>query len=308
MKRSAGRDVAVVAGEGLSIGDLAEACGISEPTLRAWERRYGRPKAARRPSGHRRYDARDVTFLRRVAEALTRGAKPSQVLAMSEADLDALLAQGSRDAETGELILRQVEWVRDYEGARLRRSLREAWNRMEPLPFLAERVAPLLVEVGRQWADGKLDVRHEHFLSEVLEDLLRTLRDRMAEQSTGPLILATTLPGEEHRICSQMVAVALAALGARPRVLGPQMPIPEIARAAAETRAQGVALSISLATGGVTTDRRVAELRAALPDGVRLAIGGEGVRNARRAAPGVDRLLSLNDLAPWIEGLDRPSA
>lgn len=293
---------------GLSIGDLAEACGIAEQTLRAWERRYGRPQAQRRPSGHRRYRPEDVTYLRRVAEALARGAKPSDVLALEDAELDALLAQGSKDAETHELVERMVEWVRDYEGARLRRSLREAWNRMEPVPFLEQRVAPLLVAIGRQWADGKLDVRHEHFLSEVLEDLLRTLRERMSEQPTGPLVLLTTLPGEEHRLGAQMAAVALVAGGARPRVLGPQMPVAEIARAALETRAQGVALSISLSTGGVAVDRKLAELRAALPAGVRLAAGGEGVRSPRRAVPGVDRLLGLGDLAPWVERILNPSS
>jgi methanogenic corrinoid protein MtbC1 len=290
--------------DGLSIGDLAEACGIGEATLRAWERRYGRPKAQRRPSGHRRYGHADVTWLRRVAEALARGGRASDVVTMEPAALDAFLAAGHKAAEANETTTRMLEWVRDYDGAKLRRSLREAWNRMEPLTFLRERLAPLLEAVGRGWADGSLEIRHEHFLSEVVEDLLRTLRDRMGENGTGPLVVLATLPQEHHGICLQMAAIGVVAQGGRVRMLGTSTPVEQIVQAANETQARGVALSVSLASGGVATDRELARLRKALPADVRLAAGGEGMRGPRRAPPGVTRLTALDELCAWIRTLD----
>lgn len=293
--------------DGLSIGDLAEACGIGVATLRAWERRYGRPHAQRRPSGHRRYRAEDVTWLRRVAEALSRGGRASEIVPMDEGQLDAFLAAGNKAAEANEITARMLEWVRDYDGPKLRRSLREAWNRMEPLAFLRERLSPLLEAVGRAWADGTLEIRHEHFLSEVVEDLLRTLRDRMGELSSGPLVLLATLPDEQHGMGLQMAAIAVVAAGGRVRVLGTNTPIEEVARAAAETRARGVAVSVSLAHGGVATDRMLGELRRLLPPDLRLAAGGEGMRGPRRGSPGVTRLLDLADLSPWVQGLDDPA-
>jgi DNA-binding transcriptional MerR regulator len=39
----------------LSIGDLVARTGVTEPTLRMWERRYGFPSPERTESGHRRY-------------------------------------------------------------------------------------------------------------------------------------------------------------------------------------------------------------------------------------------------------------
>lgn len=39
----------------LSIGDFVARTGVSEPTLRVWERRYGFPEPQRTESGHRRY-------------------------------------------------------------------------------------------------------------------------------------------------------------------------------------------------------------------------------------------------------------
>jgi len=294
--------------EGLSIGDLAEACGIGESTLRAWERRYGRPKAQRRPSGHRRYPPQDVTWLRRVAEALTRGGRPAQILELDEGQLDAFLAARNRASEDSQLTDRMLEWVRDFDGARLRRSLREAWNRMTPLEFLSQRLAPLLDAVGRAWADGRLEIRHEHFLSGVVDDLLRSLRERMTESSAGPLVLLATLPDEHHALGLQIAAAALAAQGGRARVLGTNTPIEQIVRAAQEMRVRGVAISISLSSGGVAADRLLGALRKALPPEVGLAAGGEGMRNPRRGAAGITRILDLSELGPWIVSLDAAPA
>jgi DNA-binding transcriptional MerR regulator len=55
------------AGDGtLTIGDVADRAQVSIAVLRAWERRFGFPTPARRPSGHRRYHPRDVEQVRDV--------------------------------------------------------------------------------------------------------------------------------------------------------------------------------------------------------------------------------------------------
>jgi len=48
---------------GLTIGDVAARTGLTVPTLRAWEQRYGFPVPSRSTSGHRRYQERDVAAL-----------------------------------------------------------------------------------------------------------------------------------------------------------------------------------------------------------------------------------------------------
>lgn len=57
----------------LSIGDVVRATGLSEATLRAWERRYDFPQPRREPSGHRRYPAEEVERILRVAAERERG-------------------------------------------------------------------------------------------------------------------------------------------------------------------------------------------------------------------------------------------
>jgi DNA-binding transcriptional MerR regulator len=46
-----------------SVGEVADATGLSPATLRAWERRYGFPAPERLPGGHRRYPAGQVQLL-----------------------------------------------------------------------------------------------------------------------------------------------------------------------------------------------------------------------------------------------------
>jgi DICT domain-containing protein len=57
----------------LSIGDVVRATGLTEATLRAWERRYDFPQPRREPSGHRRYAGEEVERILRVATERERG-------------------------------------------------------------------------------------------------------------------------------------------------------------------------------------------------------------------------------------------
>ncbi len=50
----------------LSIGDLVARTGVSEPTLRMWERRHGFPMPERTARGHRRYSAEQAKLVERV--------------------------------------------------------------------------------------------------------------------------------------------------------------------------------------------------------------------------------------------------
>jgi DNA-binding transcriptional MerR regulator len=55
-----------VAEAGLTIGDLVARTGVSEGTLRMWERRHGFPAPDRLPSGHRRYHESDADLVLQV--------------------------------------------------------------------------------------------------------------------------------------------------------------------------------------------------------------------------------------------------
>jgi DNA-binding transcriptional MerR regulator len=63
------------AAQPLTISDLAHRTGVSAATLRAWESRHGFPVPARRASGHRRYDDRDVELVKEVVRRRDAGVR-----------------------------------------------------------------------------------------------------------------------------------------------------------------------------------------------------------------------------------------
>jgi DNA-binding transcriptional MerR regulator/methylmalonyl-CoA mutase cobalamin-binding subunit len=287
----------------LSIGALARATGIAVETLRTWESRYGFPVPERKPSGHRVYPLDAVHRLRRIAEALALGHRAGQVVGASEEALQQLLdgtaaarggpSAGIPPAEDLDGLLRLVA---AFDAERLTRTLLGDWGRMTPIEFLEERIAPLIVAVGDGWERGDLEVRHEHFLSERVGDLLRSLRLPFEERASGPLVIFATLPGEGHGLGLQMAALVLSWVGCRILYLGPEVPLAQLTSLAMDLGARAVAVSVSSATRGTTTSTSIRKLRGRLPPRVALVVGGDG---APRAQAGVEVVRNLRDLEAW---------
>jgi MerR family transcriptional regulator, light-induced transcriptional regulator len=284
----------------LSIGDIATATGFTPDTLRVWERRYGAPVPLRLASGHRRYTREQVIWLRRVAEAIAIGHRPSKVLRMSALELLRLLESSSVPDAPVEDLHHLIELVRDHRDLELRARLDTALRQSGPLAVLQNIVAPLLVMVGRAWSSGALEIRHEHALVESLQDWMRAHRAARAPRAIGPLMLLATLSGERHELGIVMSSWLAAERGFRVKVLGTDLPAAEIDAAARALHAKIVLIGISLATGGIETDRSLARLRSDLPPDVVLAIGGAGARSVRRGPRGVECFESLAALDQWL--------
>ncbi|MHC4816671.1 MAG: B12-binding domain-containing protein, partial [Planctomycetota bacterium] len=118
-----------------------------------------------------------MRWLRRVAEALARGHRAGVAVPATEQALAALLGPGdeAERAESAETV-GVLDAVRAYRRGEVEAELDAAWRELGPDAFLEQRVAPLLHTVGRRWVDGTLEMRHEHFLTEVLQDFLRARR------------------------------------------------------------------------------------------------------------------------------------
>ncbi len=284
----------------LSIGGLADATGISPDTLRMWERRYGRPTPVRLPSGHRRYTSDQVRWLRRVAEAIARGHRPGRVVRAGERELEAMLGDPFAGDSLAPEIASLCERVALNDEIGLLSRLRADWRALGPLDFLESRLGPFLVAIGRAWADGRIDVRHEHLASEAITDFLRTARAELSRPERAPVIVLATLKGEMHGLGLQMAALLASLSGVEPRVLGVDTPLEEIAGAARELGAHAVGISVSLSSGGVDTDRQLAELLSLLPEGTRLLVGGEGARGVRRGPRGVEYAEDLASFDLWL--------
>ena len=218
------------------------------------------------------------------------------MIPLDDEDLDALLSAHAGPSESELSAERYLRFIRECQrDEELRRRLQLEIGLKGPRAFIIETVAPLITLVGRTWADGGLEIRHEHFLTEILEDQLHGIRESVPPVDDAPVVLFATLPEESHGLGLQMAAAFAALAGARASILGIDVPIAEIVAAAGDARAVAVCVSVSLARAGVATDRELAKLRSSLPDDIHLVVGGRGSRGPRR---GPRDVIYFESLAP----------
>jgi methanogenic corrinoid protein MtbC1 len=294
----------------LSIGALANATGVPVETLRTWEQRYGFPVAERKPSGHRVYALSTVTRLRRIADAIARGHRAGAVVGATEAELGRLLSATAAPAPPGVFsanpsrasVEELLAAVSVFDTDRLTAALWSDWGRLGPIGFLQLTVAPLIERVGREWEEGRMEIRHEHFLSERLGDVMRAIRLPLDLLSSGPMVICATLPGESHALGLQMAALLLSSAGLRVLYLGTEIPPPELGRLAREAGARAVAVSVSAAADGAAVRGQLTRLREELPRPVQLLVGGRGAPAGRADLVTVDDFAVLER---WAASLKR---
>jgi len=291
------------------MGAVSRRTGIGEHTLRAWERRFGFPAPHRLESGHRRYPADQVQHLMLINTALSFGYRAGDIVPLSRSELEDLLRDcGALDAEvssgmTSDIVDATIDACTRFDRDALANALSTDASLLGVRRFLRERVVPMLEEIGNAWAQGRIEVRHEHFFSEVLEDILRSLRSGLEPAGQGRPVILATLPDELHGLGLHIVALAVASAGRRVRVLGPHLPVDEIVQAADATDAAAVGLSISLVGLSTSTADAVRELREGLAPTTRIWLGGAGAAHLEAIPDGVDVVATLDELDTALDQL-----
>ena len=281
-----------------SIKVVSELTAIPMGTLRAWERRYGFPKPARRAGSNRRlYSATQVAQLQDVARALEQGYRPGDVVHLPRRQLRALVGAeldtrltGSEHAVAPIATLVDLLARDDVRGVEAK--LRFSAAALGAKRFVTDCAQPLAQAVGQAWAEGKLAIRHEHLLTECLSTQLRAFLSLHQDAEGAPSVLLCSLPGELHTLGLEMIAVYLALSGARPRLLGANTPADQIllAARALDVDAVGIGLTPPLNVAQKRSELQV--LARGLPKSVGLWVGGSGVAALGRLPAGTDAVLS----------------
>jgi len=294
----------------LSIAEVERDTGLSKDTLRVWERRYGFPKPRRDAFGERIYAPAQVTKLQIIKRLMDAGHRPGRIVARSLDELRSLSAapgnaaapEASREAELTALL----DAVRRHDAAALQQGLAVVQARHGLRAFVMDIVAPLSSRVGEAWMRGELRVFEEHLYTECVRMALHAALHALPAAAGPPRVLLATLPGEPHGLGLLMAQTMMALEGCACLSLGVQVPLADLAAAAAAWRADIVALSV---TG--TMKRRLLltsleQLHSQLPAGVALWVGGAAPAIGRRPIEGVTRVASLagiaEALASWRAG------
>ena len=151
-----------------------------------------------------------------------------------------------------------------------------------PLDLYADLLEPALLHAGREWECGRISVAHEHYLSEVIQDMIRRLGPRIGADAPAPVGapvgVACCVPRERHCIGLMMVADALRSGGVEVHLLGEGLPAEAVAGLVAEAGADLLCLSCALDLHLPDMADLVALARQSRP-GLTVAVGGAALRD-----------------------------
>lgn len=294
----------------MSIAAVERDTGLSKDTLRVWERRYGFPTPGRDASSERSYPFEQVARLRTIKRLLDIGHRPGRIVPLTPDDLERLSsASGVSTAAASAPVLDKawvpltafIDAIRAHDADVLRQLMARTLSRIGLGRFVLDVVAPLNVQVGEAWMQGRLEVFEEHLYTEALQVVLRNALHALPVSGIGrPRVLLATVPGEPHGLGLLMAEAVLALEGCRCTSLGVQTPVWDIARAAAALGSEVVALSFTGCNNPNQITEGLTELRSKLSRDVALWAGGSAPVLQRRAVPGVRVLPRFEEIVPAL--------
>ncbi len=261
-----------------TVKQVAALTGVSEATLRAWERRYGIVAPTRSPGGYRLYDDEHVGRLRRMAALVDAGVPASHAARATLAEEPAAPGASENPEPDGDLI----DAAASLDPARLHATVAAAFA-AAPFEQVADHwLRSQLDRLGRAWASGRLSVAEEHFASAGLLRAMAATFDAAPDDGSGPNVVVGLPPGARHELALFAFATCLRRRGTSVVYLGADVPVDAWERAVADRRARAAVLGVTARREVPKAQAVVDALRAVTPP-VSVWVGGShrhGVRGA----------------------------
>jgi DNA-binding transcriptional MerR regulator/methylmalonyl-CoA mutase cobalamin-binding subunit len=255
---------------------VAALTGVPEPTLRAWERRYGVPTPERTASGYRLYGDREVAQVREMQRLCAQGMAAAEAARAVAMDASFRVATAQADPDSYAAAVDGIlEAVGKFDDVALDQHLRRAMF-LGSTGAVADRVIlPALERIGDRWHEGALSVAQEHFGSYRLGTTMRDLLRLSVREDARVQAVVACFADEDHDIGALAAAMRLANWGFRPIFLGARTPPEAVKTAVEDLSPRLVALSVSVVPRKPRARALIAEYAAACGS-VPWMVGGAG--------------------------------
>jgi DNA-binding transcriptional MerR regulator/methylmalonyl-CoA mutase cobalamin-binding subunit len=251
-----------------TIKRAAEQVGVSESTLRAWERRYGVGTAHRSDSGYRLYDEQAVRALSAMSTLVSEGwsvrSAAEEVLRRTAASVDETAPSFDRAL---------VQSAEDFDLATLTAVLDHRFNNTSFESVVDDWLLPSLREVGLGWEAGRISVAGEHLVAGCVGRRLAAAYDVAGEGPVGPRIVVGLPPGSRHDLGLMSFATAARRAGLATSYLGADVPVDDWVTAVTTRSAAAAVLAVPMERDVAALAETVAALEEHTPD-VLVAVGG----------------------------------
>ena len=240
-----------------SIKAVAHMAGVTEPTLRAWEKRYNILSPDRTESGHRRYTKRDIYRVMWLKQRLEEGMSISQACALLKTQPESVLLEMAHFEKSGRngknmpffyeagayveggkrstvspneirspqlLTDRLLEAFLAFDEQSAEHLLAEAASLYSPDTVCVDIIQTVMVEIGERWMRNEVTVATEHFASTLCRARLNAMIEALPIKEDGPLVLTACGPQEFHELGIIITTYFLRRYGWRVIYLGQNVP------------------------------------------------------------------------------------
>ena len=166
------------------------------------------------------------------------------------------------------------------------------------LEFSSVILPSLIHQIEVAWLEKRLDVHHEHFVSENIRDFLSKKWRERSNNNTGDTAIVSTLPKERHSLGLHIGAAILSCYGLQVRMIGGDTPIPSIVKAVVNQSPDLLLLGYSAHKPFKDARSEILELRQLISADVRIFVGGPKLN---LDIPNVHVFNSFSSLVDFLE-------
>lgn len=274
------------AGESLTVAALARRLGVAPATLRTWDRRYGIGPSEHCAGNHRKYSEGDVTRLTSMVRLIVAGVTPkdaaSKALKLNLKGSQKTVEKIAQESEDqGNLIALLYKSALKFDQVKIEKLIRKSILETGVETTWIEVIAPLLTEVGEDWARTGDGIEIEHFLSEVLRKILSENFGIIENPKNSRPVLLACVENEFHSLALTVLAAVLAEERIECIFLGARTPQSALNKIIIKSAPPAIFLWAQLSENA---DHKYVKSLPVIRPAPRVLLGGPGWNSAKIAA------------------------
>ena len=236
-----------------TIKQAARLTGVSEASLRAWERRYAVVVPRRNDAGYRVYDEEALAAVSHMRRLVDEGWSPAEAAAAVRGGTAPATPEDARRREVRpgteragpdgytQLFLSSATRL-DTVG--IEESLDGGFALGSFEHVVDAWLFPALEALGDGWARGEIDIAGEHAASNAVHRRLSAAFDAAGSRSRGPSVVVGLPPGSQHDLGALAFSTALRRRGLDVLYLGADVPVSSWESAVLSRQARAAVLSV----------------------------------------------------------------
>jgi|YelNatPaOPRAMG01_1025707.scaffolds.fasta_scaffold00094_52 DNA-binding transcriptional MerR regulator/methylmalonyl-CoA mutase cobalamin-binding subunit len=299
-----------------NIKAVSKLTGLSDHTIRAWERRYSALTPERTETNRRLYSDEEIEKLSLLADAVKSGYTISGIANYNVSELQELIkkkyntsAQSKIIIENSfsELIEQSLKYIKEFQRENFEKILMQVSINFSRQKMLVGFLIPLLHQIGELWANGNMRIVHEHFAASVLRTFLGSLLEGNISPNDAPKIITTTPEGFLHELGALLAAIYAIDFGWNAIFLGPNLPAEEISAAVIINKANVLLLSLVYPKDEPSFVNQLRKLRKYLGENFPIILTGQAASsyktfNDEVGVYFINKITELNGILEKIRG------